>query len=224
MPDVRAKLDWAEVTPISERIVSALELKPEWVRWLLLPEGCFLFRDGTTQGWTLEQLFDPDHNDAPLKILTGFTLGNSQSRALAAEARPLTVLDKGVTSCGIYLLSPDLGKEEAWQGIQGYSLALQANWLSPCYFVTTGYKFQMQIVLTDPEGRDHTFAEAHAGRFVMHDIKPHLPYQFQWTLSQATQRGWTVKHLRLRMITPYVHSYECGMYGKWLVGEICPIR
>ncbi|HFD16826.1 MAG TPA: hypothetical protein ENJ38_11045 [Rhodospirillales bacterium] len=224
MADKYEKLDWEEITPITQRTVSALELHPEWLRWLLLHEGCFLFRDGTTQGWTLEQLFDPYNGDTPLKILTGFTLSNSQNRALAAAASPLTVRDKGITACGIYLLSPDLTKEEAWQGIKGYRLALQANWLSPCYLVHKGYKFQMQVVLTDPKGKDHTFAEAHAGQFVMHDIKPNLPHQFEWTLTQAGQPGWKVKHLRLRMITPYVHSYECGMYGKWLVGEICPVR
>lgn len=226
MTDKYPMLDWEEVTPVTERIVSALEIDPELLRRLrpALPEGCFLFHDGTTQGWTLEQLFDPDKQDARLQVLTGFTLYNSQHLALAAEAKPLTVLDKGVTSCGIYLTSPDLGKEEAWQGIKGYGLALQANWLSYCYLVRKGYKFQMQVVLTDPQGKDRSFAEAQGGQFVMHDIKPNLPHQFEWTLTQASQRGWKVRHLRLRMITPYVHSFECGMYGKWLVGEICPIR
>ena len=59
------------------------------------PSGCFKFNDGTTQNWTLDQLYDSDSK--PLKKIAAyflFVLLNSQNLALAAFVDPLSLQTK----------------------------------------------------------------------------------------------------------------------------------
>lgn len=73
------------------------------------PSGCFKFNDGTTQNWTLDQLYDSDSKSfKKVAAYFPFVLFNSQNIALAASVDPLLVLDKTVKKCDIYFDSPDL--------------------------------------------------------------------------------------------------------------------
>lgn len=102
-----------------------------------LPAGCFRFDDGTTQNWTINQLYGWSRNPSTnqltrVKLTTsqytptsGFQLGNSQNRALSAcVTPPFLVTDQSIERISLYLESPDLSAYPLWQSAKGYRLDL----------------------------------------------------------------------------------------------------
>ena len=83
------------------------------------PQNCFKFNDGTTQGWTLDQLYDANAstfakvqsiipgNPPTYLTYTPFKLNNSQNISLEASAAMFLVPDKNVSKTDIYFDSPD---------------------------------------------------------------------------------------------------------------------
>jgi len=193
------------------------------------PSGCFKFDDGTTQNWTLDQLYDA--SSKTLKKTTAyfpFDLHNSQNLALAAFADPLIVTDTTVTKCDIYFDSPDLSSNKDWQGIKGYSVDVYRTLASGCWGLGE-YMTQMQVIVTDTTDNSvHTYGE-HNGDFIFHPIKHLTPYHLIWKPSVLLDPKYKIKQLRIRMTMPgYVPPTqgfapgECAPKGRWLIGNVCP--
>ena len=220
---MKDKMDWEMIE--KKRIISraAAEMRRDLYRLTRFRAGCFRFDDGTMQGWQLNQLYDSS-SAKKLNVLTGFQLANSHNLALSASANPIAVLDTGVQKCDIYLESPDLLANANWQGIEGFSLDVQGNFWSACYIVKSGYHAQLQAVLLDKAGKEHVFAEWNpkANDFLFHDIAPYQPYHIVWKPEAFSDAQYKLKRVKVRLTTPYIHNYECGMRGQWLIGNVCP--
>ena len=123
---------WAIGDRLFEKILSksAKEIEgPDYYPGPSKPAGCFRFDDGTTQGWTLNQLYGWYINPQKkweLKKITSFFMPfyhyNSQNLAFAVANNNLIIFDKNVVRCVIYLESQDLSKDTNWQNIKGYSV------------------------------------------------------------------------------------------------------
>ncbi len=191
------------------------------------PSGCFKFNDGTTQNWTLDQLYDSSStNFKKAAAYFPFVLYNSQNLALAASVDSLLVLDKTVKKCDIFFDSPDLSSNADWQGITGYSIDVYRMLASLCGDSENSYLTQMQLLLFDTTDKKvHTFGEYNGANYIFHPIKLLTPYHFIWKPSVLTDPKYIVKKLRIRMTMPgYLGpgGGECAPKGKWLIGNVCP--
>jgi len=225
------KLDWKESgKPLKVHSSLGKKMRVDLSHIPLWRTGTFLFTDGTTQGWTLDQVYDTS-SQKQLTIVSGFTLGNSQKLALAASACPLTVMEN-VGQCDIYFESPDLVQNAHWQQIAGYSLSLQANFCSPCYDISAPGLFfvQLQLVTIDGSGTPHLFAEVDPAtkKFLLHPVSLSKQHDLTWKpnlFADPQYKGHKVKQLRVRCTTPHITglgAYECGVCGKWLIGNVSP--
>ncbi len=189
--------------------------------------SCFRFDDGTTQGWTLDQAYASGAPYNKLTIVGGFTLSNRASLALRAKADPFVVTDLD-QSGDIYLESPDLSQDAAWQGIKGYSLDLHAWFWSAKYALPSKgqYFVQLQVRALEPDGTPHLYAEWHASTndFVFHDIENGKPHHIAWkaaTFDEIVELGYKVVRVRVRLTTPLIHEWEGGVHAEWLIGNVC---
>jgi hypothetical protein len=191
------------------------------------PSGCFKFNDGTTQNWTLDQLYDADSKSFKKVVAYfPFVLYNSQNLALVASVDPLLVVDKTVKKCDIYFDSPDLSSNADWQGVAGYSLDVYRMFSSLCGDSEDLYLVQMQVLLFDTTDKKlHTFGEYDGVDYVFHPIKQLTPYHFIWKPPVLSDPKYIVKKLRIRITMPGylgLGGGECAPRGKWLIGNVCP--
>lgn len=213
------------------------EIAPEITPEPPKPAGCFLFDDGTTQNWVLDQLYET--TSKPQKKLTpfthpttgqffGFVLSNSQNLALAASAMPLVIADPNVKQCDIYLESPDLSLNPNWQNIVGYCIDLYRTVTSPCGESTNPSFFaQLQLRVVDTSNKPHLFVEWDATKkdYILHPIKLLTHYHFTWKPSFLINTKYKVQKIRIRLTMPNLTGYgagECAIAGKWLIGNVCP--
>lgn len=211
------------------------------------PPGCFRFDDGTTQNWTLDQLYDTN-SKPPKKITTfvpgtpptyktytPFSLANHQNIALEADASLYLVSDKTVTSSDIYFESPDLSNDLKWQNIVGYSVDVRREFVSPCFDPPNSFFVQLQLkVINMSDKSEHLIAETDkTGKFKFHELKPNTPYPLEWKWGNQlkvggkllTSSGYKVKGLRIRFTMPgYISKGECAFRGKWKIGNVCPAK
>lgn len=232
-PNVSLSPDLLEAWKKSQLIkgLSAKEFAPKHIPEMvtLKRTGCFRFNDGTTQNWTLDQLYDAEIS--PLTKVTAylpFVLHNSQNLALAASVSLLLVTDPNCNKCDIYFDSPDLSSNPDWQGISGFSVDVYRLIGSLCWDFEDLYRTQLQVVLIDTTDNSmHTFGEYDEtnNTFISHPIKLATPYHFVWTPSVLSDSKYKIKKLRLRMTMPgYLGTGggECAPQGKWLIGNVCP--
>lgn len=214
-----------------------------WVK----PPGCFKFNDGTTQNWTLDQLYDT--NSTPLKKITTFipgtpptyktytpfSLANHQNIALEANAGLYLVSDKKVKSADIYFESPDLSKDTNWQNIVGYSIDVRREFYSPCFDTPKSCFAQLQLKMIDTSDNSaHLLAETDkAGKFKFHELKLNTPYPLEWKWGKKLKVGgkfltssdYKVEHVRVRFTMPgWIGEGECFYRGKWKIGNVCPVK
>jgi len=199
--------------------------------------GCFRFDDGTTQGWTIDQLYNaqtPFQQIFPYPVpgqSPGFTLKNSQKLALAAETALLVVTDFSVTMCEFFLDSPNLLNESSWQSSNGYSLDLYRTFTSPIGEpkpLADWYQAQLQILFLDTKDNTlHTFAEWDAAKqnFLFHVVSLMKAYHIEWKFPR--KRQYKVVKVRVRLMMPTYTGPGMLEYlpkGSWLIGNVCPIQ
>ena len=229
---------------------------PKWIGWSLLgliiaagliflikpapPAGCFKFNQGTTQNWTLDQLYDTNSkpykkvttfvpgNPPTYQTYTPFVLQNANNIALEANTGLYLVSDKNVTSCDIYFESPDLTNNKNWQNISGYSLDIRREFTSPCGDLPKKYFVQLQLKVIDTsDNSEHLFAETvgATNQWMFHEIKLQKPYHFTWKPPFLKDKKYKVKQIRIRCTMPgWVSSGECAYRGSWKIGNICPTK
>jgi hypothetical protein len=198
---------------------------------------CFTFHDGTTQGWTLDQLYETSSQNklTPFTHPTtgqffGFTLENSGGLALAASASPLVIAQQAVTQCDIYLVSPDVSLRPCWQNIAGYSLDLYRTITTACGEPPGPMFFaQLQLYVTDSTDNSlRLFAEWDTVKntYLFHPIQLLTPYPFTWKPPFLTDPKYKVRQVRVRFTMPYPTAPGAGECmlpsGKWLIGNVCP--
>lgn len=198
--------------------------------------GTFKFNDGTVQGWTLDQLYDANdasmtkvvpYTDPITKTSYGFSLSTYQDRALAVSACPFMLPGSSAATLDFYLDSPDLGQKPEWQGIQGYSLDFQRNFLSLCGDPPV-YRVQLQVRMWDKQQKKlRTFGEWDQAteQFIMHPVASCKPYHFVWTPDQLADPNLELRFLRIRCTFPNYTapgSGECLPKGAWLIGNVSP--
>lgn len=217
--------------PVTVTSLAALEMRlpKEYVN--LYKPGAFKFNDGTTQGLSIDQLYDQDFNT--LKCYTDqnlitydFKICNSQNLALGVSGCPVVVLaGSNVTMLQFYLLSPDLRTNQDWKNINGFSLDLQRNYYSPCGDLGN-YLFQMSIIVIDKTTKETRYYgewDSQANDYLFHKIAMLQPYHFEWKADAFTDPNLELWQLRLRFIQPHYSSPgsgECLPKGSWLVGNI----
>jgi len=217
--------------PVSVVTLAALEMRMNKEFVNVNKPGSFKFNDGTTQGWTIDQLYDQNFNllniytDQNL-ITYDFKLSNHQNLALAASGYPVVPLaGSNVTMLQFYLFSPDLRNNQDWKNINGYSLDLQRNYYSSCGDLGD-YLFQMNVVVIEKTTKAIKYYgewDTQANDFIFHKIAAMQPYHFEWKASAFTDANLELWQLRLRFIQPHftgLGAGECLPKGSWLVGNI----
>lgn len=208
--------------------------------------GCFRFKDGTIQNWTLDQLYDTNSNKKITTFIPGtpptyktyspFSLANHQNIALEATTSLYLVSDKNVKSSDIYLESPDLSKEGNWQNIEGYSIDVRREFFSPCFDPPNSFFVQLQLkIIETSDNSEHLISELdQSGKFKFHELKLTTPYPFKWKWGKElklandtilTPSDYKVKHVRIRFTMPgWISKGECFFRGKWKIGNVCPVK
>jgi hypothetical protein len=182
--------------------------------------GKFDFNDGTTQGWTLDQMYITS-SQVKFTPVIGYSLGNSNNQLTASTGSLL--IGKSEQN-DIYLESPDLSANSEWQNITGYSVSVRRSLYSPCWgdFSNTFY-FQLQIKVIDTAdgNQEKLFGEYSGASFVFHDIttKDQL-YQFTWKPSWLTDPRYKVKRIRFRITEPGDVMAECWYRGGWQIDDV----
>lgn len=222
-------IGWDKPKTIISKYSQEMRLPVEYLK--LYKQGTFHFNDGTTKGWTIDQIYDTeDENMVKINPFMGFCLCNYQNRALAAGAYPLLVLGSSAKSLDFYLDSPDLVTINGWGNFKGYSLDLQRNFCSPCGDPKSKYFIQLQVKLWDKQkNKMKTFAEwdDKAKEFVFHEVIAFKPYHLVWTPKESWvgDPDLQLRFLRIRFTQPNFTapgSGECLPKGEWLIGNISP--
>lgn len=234
MSDDKKWVGWDKPETVVSELGMELHVPEAYVKkW---KPGGFNFKDGTTQGWKLDQLYDAEdenmtnivpYSDPSTGAFYGFSLGNSQSLALAVSACPFMLPGSTASTLDFYLESPDLGQKPEWQGINGYSVDVQRNFLSLCGD-PPAYKVQLQVRVWDKQQKKmRTFAEweSKSEKFILHPVQGCKPYHFVWTPDVFTNLNFDIRFLRIRCQFPNVTGFgagECLPKGAWLVGNVTP--
>ncbi len=197
--------------------------------------GCFRFDDGTTQGWTIDQLYNAEPPNQqiypypPPGQVAGFTLKNSQNLALEAATGLLVVTDFSVKMCEFFLDSPDLLTTAGWENSGGYSLDLYRTFTSVLGEpkpLGDWFQAQLQVVFLDAKDNTlHTFAEWDTAKqdFLFHPVSLTTSYHIEWKFPR--KRQYHVKKVRVRMVMPTYTGPGAGETlpkGSWLISNVCP--
>jgi hypothetical protein len=228
-------------------VISALILAGVIIVKQVTRSGCFLFNDGTTQKWTLDQLYDTNSNPikkittfvpgSPPKYITyePFTLTNHNNSSLEANASFYLVSDKKIKNADIFIESPDLSNDSGWQNIEGYRFELTREFFSPCYNLENFYFAQLQIRIIDvSDNSEHLLAETdNTGNFKFHKLTKSSKYTLEWNWGKQIKLGgkllssseYKVKAIRIRITLPgYIGDGECAFKGSWKIDNVCRVR
>jgi len=181
------------------------------------------FNDGTTQGWTLDQMYVTSSQTKFTPVM-GYTLMNSNNE-LSAYASALLI---GSTEQNdIYLESPDLLSNSNWQTISGYSVDVKRLLYSPCWGdIPNQFFVQLQIKVIDTAdgNKEKLFAEHDGTDFVFHEIQIYSQlYQFTWEPSWLTDPKYKVKKVRIRITEPGDVTSECWYRGSWNIDNVTAV-
>ncbi len=205
--------------------------------------SCFDFGDGTTQGWTIDQLYDTATGKTITSAQPGgpphfnykpFNLTNHNNLALQANSTLFVVPDNSVNDADFFLVSPDLSGRSDWQGISGYKLDLRREFTSAGGEPKNRFFAQLQMVLTDKAtGKSHTAAPKDAnGKFIFHEMKLNTAtaLRFEWgdkiELSSKTlgKGDYAVQRIRIRYTMPARYLPELWLNGSWKIGNVCALK
>jgi hypothetical protein len=211
------------------------------------PIGCFKFDDGTTQNWTLDQLYNTNSDPYQKISYNPFTLTNHQNIALEANASTFMILDKNVDRTDIYFVSPDISTDPDWNNIVGYSVDIRKEFVNKCYGdLPDIFYAQLQVMVIDKSNnsKKHYYSEPlknDPNNFVFHEIrKSNSPYNVKYEFAPllkvddkmlTSSEGKLLSptgcevYLRIRItMTGYLEDGECLYNGKWKIGNVCPIK
>ncbi|MBN2093392.1 choice-of-anchor D domain-containing protein, partial [candidate division KSB1 bacterium] len=189
----------------------------------LLGAGKFDFNDGTTQGWTLDQMYVTSTQTKFTPVI-GYTLMNSNSELLASTG---SLLIGRSDQNDIYLESPDLLSNSNWQGIGGISVDVKRLLYSPgwgdfpnIFFV----QLQLKVIDTAENNKEKLFAEHDGTNFIFHDITTFGKlYQITWQPSWLTDTRYKVKKIRIRITGPGDVAPELWYRGSWNIDNVTAI-
>ncbi len=196
-----------------------------WLWWQTCPlwSQTFDFNDGTTQGWTLDQMYVTSSQTKFTPVI-GYTLTNS-SNALSASTTSLLIGRSDQND--IYLESPDLSSNSQWQGIGGYSIDVTRMVHSHCWgdFTNVFYvQLQIKVIDASDSNKEKLFAEYDGTNFVFHDITTYSQlYQFTWKPSWLADPRYKVKNIRIRITGPGDVMAECWYQGSWDVDNVTAV-
>lgn len=213
------------------------ELIVEWPFELYAPEvpGTFDFEDGTTQGWTLLQLYGSsggptNANRVPgwyagppaIPFYTPFALSNPQGISLRADAPSVVITDPSATSVDIYFQSPDLSGTPDWQSVQGFELDVMRSYQTPCGDPPNSHWAQLQVVVIDNATQQQRVFAEFPWRF--HRIDHYTNYRVDLQHDAFSDSRYTVQHLRIRFtMIGYTSELECVPRNAWYIGNVTPV-
>jgi hypothetical protein len=175
------------------------------------PAGCFTFSDGTVQNWTLDQSNLPNTS-----VAKPFQLLNNQNVSLAAEAAAFYVLDETAKTIEISLTSPSLEADENWQNLKGFKLGVHRQFATNCGIGQghSDYKSQLQILI---KGSSSPLTDT--PQTTLWDKQTDLSWQ-----SAPPGPNDIVEAVRVRHLAPVMQVEGCPNSGRWLIGNVCPIK
>ena len=182
--------------------------------------GGFDFNDGTTQGWTLDQMY-VSATQVKFTPVIGYTLGNiNNTLAPATTALLIGRSDQN----DFYLESPDVSSDSSWQNADGYSVDVRRLMASGCFgdFPDVWYvQLQVKAIDADDGNKEKLFAEHDGIDFVFHEIQTYAQlYQLSWTGWGMNVPRYTIKTIRLRITGPGDMPTECWFKGNWNIDNI----
>ncbi len=211
--------------------------------------GCYYFKDGTKQGWTLDQFYNSKtHKQLQVAVPPGlilykpFKLSNYQNLGLEANASYVLAVNNKNDLCEIYFDSPDLTKNSNWQNIKGLNLYVKRTFTSVCGDSATitknGKKVkvllhfaQIQLVVYDLNDnyKEKTFGEWDAAKndFLFHAVPFNKALKIDWKPSFLSdpKGNYKIKKIRVRCIMPgYYLTGECPLSGSWWITDVCPLK
>ena len=184
----------------------------------------FDFNTGTTQGWTLDQMYETSTQNK-ITPYTSFTLSNQQNQ-LAASVSPLLIGDASIKSYDIYLESPDISSDANWQNVAGYSVDIKRTLFSMAGEPPNVYFAQLQLKIIDisDNNKEKLFAEYNGSNFVFHEILLGQNYHFVWKPSFLTDPNYKVKNVRIRFTGPGdpggTGGGEYAPKGSWVLDNV----
>ena len=183
----------------------------------------FDFNDATTQGWTLDQMY-VTATQVKFTPTLGYTLGNTAGTLSASAA----VLGIGRTNQNdIYLESPNLTSDAAWQGVGGYSVDLKRLMYSGCVGDLPGVwwaQLQARVIDTADGNKEKLFAEWNGTAFVFHEILTYGQlYHLVWNGWPLSDSRYIIKNVRLRITGPGEMLPECWFQGRWELDNVSVI-
>ncbi|MDZ7265041.1 MAG: choice-of-anchor D domain-containing protein [candidate division KSB1 bacterium] len=185
--------------------------------------GIFDFNDGTTQGWTLDQMY-VTADQTKFTPVIGYTLTNSNNQLLAYTG---SLLIGRSDQNDIYLESPDLSSNSNWQGISGYSIDITRLLYSPGFgdLPNVFYvQLQLKVIDTADNNKEKLYAEFDGSNFVFHDIQYYGKlYHFTWQPSWLTDTRYKVKKIRIRITGPGEQPPELWLRGSWNIDNVMAI-
>ncbi len=189
----------------------------------LIGAGIFDFNDGTTQGWTLDQMYVTSSQTKFTPVI-GYSLMNSNYELVANTG---SLLIGRSDQNDIYLESPDLLSNSNWQGIGGISVDVKRLLYSPgwgdfpnIFFV----QLQLRVIDTADNNKEKLFAEHDGSNFIFHDIQTfgHL-YHFTWQPSWLSDPRYKVKKIRIRITGPGDVAQELWYRGSWNIDNVMSV-
>lgn len=183
----------------------------------------FDFNDGTTQGWTLDQMYITS-NQSKITPVIGYALQNS-SNTLSAYTSSLLIGSQQQND--IYLESPDLSSNSDWQKISGFSVDVTRLLYSPCWgdFANVFYvQLQVKVIDLSDGNKEKLYAEHDGTNFVFHDLKSfNQLYQLTWNAAWLNDTKYKVKNVRIRITGPGDVMAECWYRGSWSIDNVTAI-
>ncbi len=183
--------------------------------------GSYDFNDGTTQGWTIDQMY-VTATQQKYTPASGYVLGNINN-TLAPYTSAL--LHGSTSNCEFFLESPDVSSNPDWQNLTGYSIEVTRNMTSPCWgdFPDLWYvQLQAKVIDTADGNKEKLFAEHDGSNFVFHEIySTYQLYPIIWSDWSLPSPQYIIKQIRLRILGPGdVSPGECWYRGNWQVDNI----
>jgi parallel beta-helix repeat protein len=191
----------------------------------VLAAGIFDFNDGTTQGWTLDQMY-LTNSQTKFTPVNGYTLSNGTNALFPYT----TALLLGTTqNVDFFLQSPDLSANSDWQGISGFSVDVKRLLASGCWgdFPNLFYvQLQVKVIDLSDGNKEKLFAEHNGTSYVFHEIKTYGQlYQLTWNTTWLNNTSkYKVKYVRLRITGPGDASMaECWYSGGWSIDNVTAV-
>lgn len=190
---------------------------------VLIGAGKFDFNDGTTQGWTLDQMYVTS-SQVKFSPVIGYTLSNSNNELVASTG---SLLIGRSDQNDIYLESPDLSSRAEWQGIGGISVDVKRLLYSPGWgdFPNIFYvQLQLRVIDTADNNKEKLFGEYDGSNYIFHDIQTYGKlYQITWQPSWLTGTRYKVKQIRVRITGPGDVAQELWYRGSWNIDNVLAI-